>query len=82
LPINSQLFSTPRLSQYFFTTTSIASIKYNSILTASTNDCDTIIVNMFAYAAVALALFASAVSAQTNATSIDPNAVEINLRGE
>jgi hypothetical protein len=37
---------------------------------------------MFVNAVVALALFASAVSAQTNATYIDPTLVNAGLKGK
>jgi hypothetical protein len=37
---------------------------------------------MFANVVIALALFASAVSAQTNASYIDPNSVSAGLKGK
>jgi hypothetical protein len=37
---------------------------------------------MYANVVVALALFAAAVSAQTNASYIDPNSVDAGLKGK
>lgn len=67
-------------SQYLFTTTSIA--RPQSAISLLQQSATTT-VNMFASAVVALlALFASAVSAQTNASYIDPNSVSPTLKGK
>jgi hypothetical protein len=72
---------TPQLhnSQYLFVATSIA--QYQNTISLRQEPV-TISLNMYANAFVALALFAAAVSAQTNASYIDPNSVEPDLKGK